>query len=311
MAQNEVSVGIDASKPILDVELWPSRERIQVGNDREGWAELIRWLSGLKIRAIGIEASGGFEKGALRALLDAGLPVRRLNPYRVRRFAQGLGIMAKNDRIDASVIARFAWIVELPVVERNDAVETLAELVTVRRQLSDDRTRAKNQAQHSSNPLVTSLAKARVERLEADIKRLDEAIRQAGEADEQLARKNALLRTVPSVGPVFAYALVGLMPELGSLTNREAASLLGVAPFDFDSGRFRGQRHIFGGRRKLRDIAYMAALSATRHNPVCKAFYERLRAKGKPAKVAIVAVMRKLITTLNAMLKTNQPWKPA
>lgn len=307
-SRNEESVGIDASKRTLDVELWPSRERIQVVNNREGWSELIQWLSGRRIRAIGIEASGGYESGVLRALLDAGLPARRLNPYRVRCYAQALGILAKNDRIDASVIARFVHSIEQRVVERSEAVETLAELVTVRRQFSEERTRAKNQAEHSSHSLVRSLAKARVARLEADIKQLDEAIHQAAEADENLTRKNKLMRTVPGVGPVFAYAALGLMPELGSLTNRQAASLLGVAPFDFDSGRFRGQRHIFGGRRKLRDIAYMAALVATRHNPVFKAFYERLKANGKAAKVAIVAVMRKLIATLNAMLKNNEAW---
>lgn len=311
MAQVEEFVGIAVSKLTLDVVILPDRECFKVDNDDAGWAELIKRLAGRKLGAVGVEASGGYERGLLGALLDAGLPARRLNPYRVRCFAQGIGILAKNDKIDAEVIARFVQMVQQRVVERDEAVETLAELVTVRRQLSEECTRATNQADHASHPLVKKLASQRADQLRAHIKQLDEAIKQAATANEELTRKNELVRTVPGVGQVFTSGLLGLMPELGSMTNRQAAALLGVAPFDFESGRFRGQRHIFGGRRKLRDIAYMAALSATRFNPVFKAFYERLRDKGKAAKVAIVAVMRKMIVTLNAMVRNNQPWAPA
>lgn len=311
MAQVEEFVGIDVSKHSLDVVILLDRECFELANDHAGWAELIKRLAGRKLGAVGIEASGGYERGLLGALLDAGLPARRINPYRVRCFAQGIGILAKNDKIDAEVIARFVQMVPQRVVERDEAVETLAELVTMRRQLSEECTRAKNQADHASHPLVKDLASQRADQLRAHIKQLDAAIKEAATANDELARKNELVRTVPGVGEVFTSALLGLMPELGAMTNRQAAALLGVAPFDCESGRFRGQRHIFGGRRKLRGIAYMAALAATRFNPVFKAFYERLRVKGKAAKVAIVAVMRKLIVTLNAMVRNNQPWAPA
>jgi len=311
MAQQKLFVGSDISKDLIDVAIWPTGESRQVRNDRDGWRELIRWLRPLAVEAIGIEASGGYERGPLRALLDASLPTRLVNPLRVRQFARGCGIMAKNDRLDAVAIARFIAIVPPHAVERSRAVEALAELVTARHQLTDELARAKNQAEHGCQPVVSRLAKRRILRLKADILLLDKAIAQAVAADAQLAHKNSLLRTVPGVGPVFAHSLLALMPELGSLTNRQAASLLGVAPFDFESGAFKGERKIFGGRRNLRDVAYMAAMVACSCNPIFKAFSDRLRAAGKRPKVAIVAVMRKLITTLNAMLRDNQPWRYA
>ena len=310
MAQEKLFVGNDVSKELVDAAIWPTGESLQVRNDRDGWRELIRWLRRLPVEAIGIEASGGYERGLLRALLDAGLPARLVNPLRVRQFAKACGIMAKNDRLDAVAIARFIAIVPVHTVERSRTIEALAEHVTARHQLTDELARAKNQAEHGGQAVVARLAKRRILRLKADIVVLDKAIAQAVAADARLAHKNALMRTVPGVGPVFAHSLLALMPELGSLTNRQAASLLGVAPFDFESGAFKGERKIFGGRRNLRDVAYMAAMVACSCNPVFKAFSDRLRAAGKRPKVAIVAVMRKLITTLNAMIRDNRPWQP-
>lgn len=311
MAQEKLFVGSDISKDLIDVAIWPTGESLQIRNDRDGWRELIRWLRPLAVEAIGIEASGGYERGLLRALLDASLPARLVNPLRVRQFARACGIMAKNDRLDAVVIARFIAVVPSCALERSRSVEALAELVIARHQLTDELARAKNQAEHGGQPMVLRLAKRRILRLKADILLLDKAIAQAVAADDHLAHKNSLMRTVPGVGPVFAHSLLALMPELGSLTNRQAASLLGVAPFDFESGAFKGERKIFGGRRNLRDVAYMAAMVACSCNPIFKAFSDRLRAAGKKPKVAIVAVMRKLITTLNAMLRHNQPWRYA
>lgn len=311
MAQEKVFVGIDVSKERLDVAIWPIGEALEVRNDRDGLRELIRQLRRLPAEAIALEASGGYERRPLRALLDAGLPARLVNPLRVRQFAKACGILAKNDRLDAVAIARFVAAVPQRPVQRSRTTEALAELVTARHQLTDELTRAKNQAQHSGQPVIARLAKRRIERLKADLLLLDKTIATAVAADAELARKNELMRSVPGVGPVFAHSLLALMPELGSLTNRQAASLLGVAPFDFDSGAFKGQRHIFGGRRDLRDIAYMAAMVATSSNPIFKTFSDRLRAAGKKPKVAIVAVMRKLITTLNAMLRDNLPWRYA
>lgn len=311
MTQKDVFVGIDVSKEHLDVAIWPAGETLQIANDREGYAKLVRRLRRLEVTAIGLEASGGYERGLFNALLDAGLPARRINPWRVRQFAKACGILAKNDRIDALVIARFIATVPQRPVERNPAAETLAELVTARRQLCDELTRATNQAQHATQTLLKRLARQRANRLKADILLLDKAIANAVANDAHMARKNSLMRSVPGVGPVYAHSLLALMPELGTLTNRQVAALLGVAPFTCESGAFKGQRRICGGRRALRDVAYMAAMAASTFNPTLKAFSQRLRNAGKKPKVALVAVMRKLITILNAMLRDNQKWQHA
>lgn len=308
MAQGKVFVGIDVSKAVLDVEVWPAGERFQVANDREGRADLVGRLRRRGALAIGLEASGGYERDSLRALLEAGLPARRVNPLRVRQFALACGVLAKNDKLDASMIARFVATVPQRQIKPDPAAERLAELVTARRQLREDLTRAQNQAEHAGPAIVQRLSKLRAARLRADILLLDKAIAQAIADDPELARKDALLRSVPGVGPVFAHTLLAQMPELGSLTNRQAAALLGVAPYDHDSGQMKGQRHIWGGRRNVRDVAYMAAMVAGQHNPALKAFRQRLLDAGKRPKVIIVAVMRKLITILNAILRNNSPW---
>jgi len=311
MAQEEAFVGIDVSKAWLDVIIVPSGEKLRIANDRGGHRQLIGRLRGLAIAAIGLEASGGYERHALNALTDAGLPARRVNPLRVRQFARACGILAKNDRIDARVIARFIAAVPQRRIERDRAAEAVAELVTARRQLCEELTRAANQAEHAENPLLKRLASQRARRLKASILIIDKAIAEMVAADDRMAHKSNLMRSIPGVGPVFTHSLIGLMPELGKLTNGQAAALLGVAPFDCDSGTFKGQRRIFGGRRHLRDVAYMAALVASKANPVFKTFKERLQAAGKKPKVIIVAIMRKLIVALNAMIRNGQTWAPA
>jgi transposase len=311
MAQEEVFVGIDVSKARLDVAVLPSGEAFEVTNDKGGWRELIRRLRPRGAVAIGLEASGGYERAVLRALVEAGLAARLVNPLRVRQFARACGTIAKNDRLDAKAIARFVQLVPQRKAVVSRALDALAELVTARRQVIEEITRLNSQASHAAQPLLKRLAKARAEGLERDRRVIDKAIQAAIAADPDLAAKDRLLRSVPGVGPVYAAALLALMPELGSLTNKQAAALLGVAPFDCDSGGFKGQRRIFGGRRTLRDIAYMAALVAGTHNPVFKAAKDRLLAAGKPRKVALVALMRKMIVTLNAILRTNLPWAHA
>ena len=311
MPQEHVFVGIDVAKDHLDVAVIPSGEAFQVANDREGRAELVRRLRRLGPEAIGLEASGGYERAILKALLKAELPARRLNPFRVRLFALACGILAKNDRIDATVIAHFVATLPTRQALRDEAAERIAELVTARRQLSEELTRAGHQTEQAQAALIKRLARRRVQRLAQDIQLIDQALAKAVAEDPELARKAALLRSVPGVGPVFCHTLLGLLPELGSLSNRQIAALVGVAPFDCDSGRFRGQRHIFGGRQAVRDVAYMAALAGGRYNPVLAAFRQRLIDAGKKPKVAIVAVMRKLITILNAMLRDGLTWQPA
>jgi transposase len=311
MAQQEAFVGIDVSKARLDVAVLPSGEAFEVANDEGGWRELVRRLGPLEAAAIGLEASGGYERGILRALIEAGLAARLINPLRVRQLARAWGMMAKNDRLDALAIARFVQLIPQRKAVRSRAIDALAELVTARRQVTDEITRLKNQAGHATQPVLKRLAKARVEHLERDRRVIDKAIAAAIAADPDLAARHGLLRSVPGVGPVYAAALLALMPELGSLTGKQAAALLGVAPFDCDSGGYKGQRRIFGGRRSLRDIAYMAALVAGTHNPVFKAAKNNLLAAGKPPKVALVALMRKMIVTLNAILRKRQPWAHA
>ncbi|HEX8224780.1 MAG TPA: IS110 family transposase [Allosphingosinicella sp.] len=271
MAQEEVFVGIDISKVRLDVAVLPSGEAFEVANDEGGWRELVRRLRPLEAAAIGLEASGGYERGVLRALIEAGLAARLVNPARVRQFARACGTIAKNDRLDALAIARFVQLIPQRKTVRSRTLDALAELVTARRQVTDEITRLKSQAGHATQALLKRLAKARAARLERDRMAIDKAIEAAIAADPDLAAKHRLLRSVPGVGPVYAAALLALMPELGSLTSKQAAALLGVAPFDCDSGGYKGQRRIFGGRRTLRDIAYMAALVAGTHNPVFKA----------------------------------------
>lgn len=310
-ASRHVFAGIDVSKAQLDVGFWPAGERLSFTNDRAGRAALVRRLTRLAPEAIGLEASGGYERETLGALLDAGLAAHRLNPLRVRQFALACGTMAKNDRLDAEAIARFVGCVPHHAARPDPAAQALAELVTARRQLCNDLTRCTNHAEHATQSLVRRCHQRHAARLKADILLLDKAIAQTVARDQTMARRNALLRSVPGVGPVFAHTLLALMPELGTLSNRQAAALIGVAPFDCQSGTFKGRRRIFGGRKPIRDVAYMAALVAGNHNPVMAAFKQRLVQAGKQPKVAIVAVMRKLITTLNAILRTDQPWRHA
>ena len=305
MAQH---VGVDTSKDWFDVEVLETGEQLQVSNDRAGWAQLVRWLKRRSIAAIGIEASGGYERGVVKALLKADLPVRRINPYKLRRFAEACGIKAKNDRIDAGLIARFVAVLPSRPVRLDPAVERLAELVGTRHQLVEELTRIGNQAQHVTDAEIKRLRRRQIRQLEAEILRLDKRIAEAVAADQETAQKDRLLQSVKGVGPVLSHTLLAFMPELGSLTRHEAASLMGVAPFDHDSGKMKGQRAIWGGRQTVRDAAYMAALVAGQHNPVLRIFRDRLTASGKKPKVVLVALMRKLITILNAILRDQRPW---
>ncbi len=309
MAQMVPTVGIDVSKDRLDVAVHPGDEQFSVINDATGWRRLVRWLKPLAARAIGIEASGGYERGAIGALLEAGLPVRSVNPWKLRLFAKAAGVLAKNDRLDARVIARFVATLPGREVRRDPAVDHLAELVTARRQLVDDLQQVGNQTEHLRDAALRRLQARRIRQLERDVAQLDRLIDQAIAANTSLSTRRDLLCSMPGVGPVLAATLLALLPELGSLSNRSIAALVGVVPYDFDSGKMKGQRHIFGGRAAVRRVLFMAAQAAALFNPTLKAFKQRLVALGKKPKVAIIAVMRKLITTLNAMVRNETPWQ--
>ena len=311
MAQMVATAGIDVSKDRLDVAVHPSGEQFSVANDGAGWRALIARLKPLGARAIGLEASGGYERGAVIALLEAGLPVRSVNPWKLRLFAKAAGVLAKNDRLDAQVIARFVATLPSREVRRDRAVDRLAELVTARRQLVDASQQVGNQTQLLRDAALRRLQARRLRQLERDVAQLDRLIAQAIDADPALRARRDLLCSVPGVGPVLAATLLALLPELGTVPNRSIAALVGVVPYDFDSGRLKGLRHIFGGRAAIRRVLFMAAQAAAMFNPTLKAFKRRLIDAGKKPKVAVVAVMRKLIVTLNAMVRDNAPWQLA
>jgi transposase len=301
--------GIDVSKDRLDVMLLPDRRCFSVPNNASGWVELIERLRDLTIVAMGIEPSGGYERGIIRALLAAGLSVRRINPNKLRQFARARGVLAKNDRLDAQLIAEYVAIMPTRAVQRDVAAERLAEIVTMRRQLCDEHVTVQNQAAHIEDALLRRINKRRLTRLKADIALLDKRLAEMVRTDPALAHRYELLTSMPGVGPVLAFTLIALLPELGQMSRKQIAALVCLAPYDFDSGKLRGHRSIYGGRLPVRNVLYMAALSAARYNPALKAFHKRLAAADKSSKVVIVAVMRKMIVTLNAMLRENVAWQ--
>jgi len=311
MALIVATAGIDVSKDRLDVAVHPTAEHFNVSNDAEGWRELVRRIALAEVRAIGIEASGGYERGPIGALLKAGLPVRSVNPWKLRLFARAAGLLAKNDRLDAHAIARFVASLPTREVRRDPDIDHLAELINTRRQLLDAVQQIGNQTELLRDPALRRLQDRRIRQLKRDVAQLDGLIAKAIDANAALCARRDLLISMPGVGPVVAASLIALLPELGSISNRSIAALVGVVPYDFDSGSMRGLRHIFGGRAAIRRVLFMAAQAAARFNPVLKTFKQRLVDAGKKPKVAIIAVIRKLVVTLNAMVRNNTPWHSA
>jgi len=297
------------SKDRLDVMVLPEEQRSSVSNDPTSWAELVEQLRALSIAAIGIEASGGYERGIMRALLSAGMPVRHVNPFKLRQFAKASGVLAKNDPLDARMIASFVAIMPTrPAQSRPPAVERLLEVLAVRRQLSAEKVAAENASRLLENAMLQRLSRRRIARLAADIEMLDERLVEIVAADAALAHRYRMLTSMPGVGPVLACTLIALLPELGRMSRKQVAALVGVAPYAFESGKLKGKRCVWGGRAPVRHVLYMAAMSASNWNPVLKRFHDRLKAAGKLPKVIIVAVMRKMITMLNAMVRDGVVW---
>src|SRR3954453_2173272 len=312
MDKAPVFVGIDVSKRRLDVHLRPAGESFTIDYDAEEVTALVERLLPLEPTLVVLEATGRLEVRIAGALAAAGLPVAVVNPRQVRSFARALGWLAKTDRLDAKAIACFAEAVRAPVRPLpDDATRHLAALVARRRQLLEMLVAERNRRQAADRALH--------ERIDAHLRWLEEALAEIeGDLDGMVRdspvwrAKEELLRSVPGVGPVSARTLLAQLPELGSLTRRQVAALVGVAPFSRDSGKMRGRRTIWAGRAALRACLYMAAVAAARgSNPVIASFYRRLRLAGKPAKLALTACMRKLVVTLNAMLRTNTAWKQA
>jgi len=309
-ARAELFVGIDVSKSWLDVAVHEQAEAaIRVGNDETGIASLVKRLKKLKPTLLVLEPTGGFEMLVVAELSHAGLPVVAINAKRIRDFARATGRLAKTDKLDARVLAHFAAAVRPPLRSlRSEEEEQLTALLTRRKQVLDMITIEKNR-------LVTVRAKMRsdiqahLQWLSKSLKALDKEIEEFVENSPLWKEKDALLQSVPGVGPVTSATLLGRLPELGKLNRQEIAALVGVAPMNKDSGKKQGKRRVFGGRADVRSVLYMAALAAKKFNPVIKRFYERLLKHGKEKKVALTACMRKLLVILNSISHTNQPWR--
>ena len=306
-------VGIDVSKNRLDVHVHPSGESFGLANDAAGIEDLARRLNRLSPAVIAVEATGGFEALVIAGLGAAGLPVVAVNPRQVHNFAKALGQNAKTDRLDAQVIARFAAAVKPEIRPLADAEAiALSELLARRRQIVRMITAEKNRAMRrvSSRPLQHSIARI-LDALQAELAALDGGIDGMIKASPLWREKEELLSSVPGIGKVIARTLLAEMPELGEMTGKQAAALSGLAPWTRQSGQWRGKSMIGGGRCVPRTVLYLAAMVAKRHNPGLRAFALRLLNAGKPKKVVIIAIARKLVTILNAIHRDKKPWQPA
>jgi len=302
-------VGIDVSKETLDIALLPDDTVWRAPNDPAGWRELSEVLSKRSPESIVLEATGGLEKPLLKALQREGLPVSLVNPRHVRHFAKALGKTAKTDRLDARFLAQFAATLKLPLTPAwDEAAEELCAWVKRRQHLVVMRTAESNRLGKEYQLSVKRHIQTSLERIEAEIKTVEALIKQLIHESQAWQQRYRQLTSVPGVGEVLATTLISQLPELGQLTHKQIAALVGVAPFNCDSGQLRGRRRIWGGRADIRAALYMAATAARQWNPSIKAFYQRLIEKGKPYKVALTACMRKLLVILNAMVKTQQTW---
>lgn len=309
MAQRVVTAGIDVSKGWLNIALWPKRDELRVEQSAAGYAQLVAWLTEHAVMRVGLEASGGYEIAAIDALETSGFEVMRFNARRIRLFAQAKGRLAKNDRADARTIAQATFVLlEAAPPQRRRELDPLIEHLTYRRQLSAWITDCAHQLEHLRDAALRRKITLRRAALRRELAALDLTLARLVAADDQWHDLEQRLRRVPGVGPVLAQTLIAGLPELGQLSRRAVAALVGVAPFDDDSGKHAGERHIAGGRAAVREVLYMAALAARRCNPVIARFAQRLA--GKKPKVILVACMRKLLVMLNAMVRDGTDWQP-
>jgi len=304
------TIGIDISKAALDCHVHPVGIDRQFPNTANGHKALMAWARQWEIERIAYEATGIYHRALEVALAD--LPCIKLNPERARRFAQATGTLAKTDRIDAKLLARMAVTLQPPVrPARSTQQNQLAELVNARDGLVRDRTALKNREKNLTVALLKRQCSQRLEQIARHIAALDAEIAAVIAADEKLARRHNIITSMAGLGTLTANQIIATMPELGSLDNKQAASLAGLAPVARQSGQWKGKSFIRGGRANVRQVLYMPALVAARFNPDLKSKYQQLIAAGKPAKIAITAVMRKLVVTVNALLKADRLWTPA
>ena len=304
-------MGIDVSKKKLDICIRSSGEVYQVDNDAQGFKVLLKKRRALRKSLVVLEATGRYGERLVQALQKEAIAVAVVNPRQVRDFARGLGRLAKTDELDASVLAHFGEVVKpVETVLRSEQERDLSEKQQRRKQLVDMLTMEKNRLSQAVGSIKKHIKRS-IKFLEKQLKDVEKELSLCVATDQGLAEKKALLCSVKGVGEVTAISLMTQLPELGELNARQIAALVGVAPLNRDSGNFRGQRTIWGGRAAVRTVLYMATLVATKYNPKIKAFYERLCTAGKKKKVALVACMRKLLVILNAMVKNNTPWREA
>ncbi len=305
-------VGIDVSKQQLDVCLWPDGEAFAVARDEAGLESLATRLAQHEIALVVLEATGGLQLRAAAVLVDAGLPVAVVNPRQVRDFARATGRLAKTDRLDAEAIARFAEAVRpQPRALPDEQRSALAALVARRRQLVEMRAAEKNRRQQLRSPRLRQPLDEHLAWLSRAIDDLDKDLDKTVRDSPLWRAEEDLLQSVPGIGPVVSRTLIAELPELGHLTRRQIAALVGLAPLARDSGTFRGRRSIWGGRAEIRAKLYMATIAAIRANPTIANTYRRLIENGKPPKLAITACMRKLLVILNAIMRDRKPWQSA
>jgi len=308
----QIFVGIDVAKDRLDVHVRPSGEAFSVARDGKGLDELVAWLRKLDVTLIVLEATGGFETTVAGALCAAGLPLAVVNPRQIRDFARATGRLAKTDALDAAAIAHFAEAVRPDARPVPDAqAQALGELVTRRRQIVEMMTAERNRRTRLTDRRMIKSVDRLLKALQRELSDLEADLNDTIRGTPVWRETEELLKSVPGIGDVTARTLIADLPELGTLDRKKIAALVGVAPFNRDSGTLRGKRTVWGGRANVRAALYMAALVASRHNPILGRFYQRMLEAGKPKKVALTAVMRKLLTILNAIVRDQTPWQHA
>lgn len=307
----DITIGADISKDHIDLHSLPDGQTLKVGNDRKGFAAILKWIGAKTVERIVFEPTGPYHKAFERFMMVQGLPLSKVNPRLARRFAEATGRLAKTDRIDAAMLARYGALLKPRLLQANAQIHNdLKELHVARLALIKDRTAAKNRAKNLSNSLLKRHNADRLRQVERQIKAVGEAIMALIGSDPLLQARFDILVSIPGVSKVTAFTLLIQMPELGELDEKAAASLSGLAPMSRQSGRWTGRAFIAGGRAIVRQALYMPALVASRFNPDLKAKYDHLKTTGKAPKVAITAIMRKLIVLANALLRNKRKWAP-
>jgi transposase len=310
MTEQGVVVGIDVSKAQLDTAFGVEGEIEAFGNDEGGISRLLERLGEVRPSLVVMEATGGYETASASAIAAAGWRLAVVNPRQVREFARSTGRLAKNDRIDAAVLSAFGKLIDPRITcLADEETQALQALLVRRQQLVAMRVQEHNRLEHAQTAMRKHIKK-HIDWLDQEIGKLDIDLTAGLRKSPVWREKDQLLRSFKGIGRVTSGTLMVALPELGRLDRRRIASLVGLAPFNRDSGKMRGRRSIYGGRARIRTLLYMAAITAIRSNPVIRAFYERLKLRGKPHKVAIVACMRKILTILNAMVRESTPWTP-